>query len=286
MEEQLSGMAALQAKVKRLEQQIEDSHISDYNSLARAYRSLLQHIQALQVEAQIMKKHIDALDVEVMNPDEVSNQLTVAGIVAAVAVAANRVLTGRRLVPLRHMVYVGGTLYLGISLTAATLGRLGSLLVHNRQRKRRLEHDWDALTERIRIMDETSRWKGQSPSLLPPGFSDSPPRSEGAASNTSGWVALSPEEGEGCVTYPSAGSSAHHRSDSGDGVVSYPKVNEATAGNDDVMEGIVSYPSASKGAYSPLQKVRQHGRKGSGNLEMPSAPPMPLDQEETKMADR
>ena len=39
-------------QVERLQQKLEEAHGGDYNALARAYRSLLQHIQALQIEAQ------------------------------------------------------------------------------------------------------------------------------------------------------------------------------------------------------------------------------------------
>lgn len=201
---QASDADALKAKVEFLERQLEDAHLGDYNTLARAYRSLLQHIQTLRVEAQIMKQTIDSLDVEVANPDEVSNQLTGAGVVAAIAVVTHRLLTGSRWTPLRRVIYAGGALYLGLSFTAVTLGRVGSLLGRNRQRKGRLLRCWEELMERIRIMEATSQWDGQTPAHILP----SAHAYDGAASEAWARISLrdscSQGEGEGGATSPPA----------------------------------------------------------------------------------
>jgi hypothetical protein len=41
------------AQVARLERELGDVHSADYNTLRRAYVSLVQHFRALQVEAQV-----------------------------------------------------------------------------------------------------------------------------------------------------------------------------------------------------------------------------------------
>ncbi len=46
--------------------------------------------------------------------------------------------------------------------------------------------DFAAAQERIRIMDELTRWEGQDPALQPPGASSGPSSEEG--SGASGWV--------------------------------------------------------------------------------------------------
>ena len=50
--------------------------------------------------------------------------------VAAVAVAANRMFKGKRLATLRLSIYAGGAIFLGIRFTAAGLGRLVNILPH------------------------------------------------------------------------------------------------------------------------------------------------------------
>ncbi len=40
-------------QVQRLQRELGDTHASDYNTLKRAYVSLVQHFRALQVEAQV-----------------------------------------------------------------------------------------------------------------------------------------------------------------------------------------------------------------------------------------
>mmetsp|Transcript_13238 Transcript_13238/g.40097 ORF Transcript_13238/g.40097 Transcript_13238/m.40097 type:complete len:301 (+) Transcript_13238:224-1126(+) len=269
-------IADLKAEVERLQRKLGDVHDGDYNALARAYRSLVQHIQALQMEAQMMKKHIDALDVEVMNPDEVCSELGAVGVVTAVAVAANRMFKGRNLAALRLSIYAGGAIYLGIRFTAAGIGRLGSLLRSNRQRKRRLQQDWDALVERIRIMDSVSRWEGQDPSLAPQHRErSSPAASEGAVS--SGWVDVAAGEAEGNVSYPKPyTAAAAKRSESEEGLVAYPQVHQGAHQAGTEEDGVVTYPSASAGT---AELPRPGNKKGSGQAhEMPSAPPLPAWQ--------
>ncbi len=39
-------------QVKRLQQELGDAHAADYNTLKRAYVTLVQHFRALQIEAQ------------------------------------------------------------------------------------------------------------------------------------------------------------------------------------------------------------------------------------------
>ena len=113
-------------QVQRLQQELGDTHNADYNTLKRAYVTLVQHFRALQVEAQasclspmlrnavtfasglqmqtldlacilgsaltficmqlsesgtpggrlqVLKAHINALDVEVMSPNDVANEV-------------------------------------------------------------------------------------------------------------------------------------------------------------------------------------------------------------------
>lgn len=75
-------------QVERLQQKLEEAHGGDYNALARAYRSLLQHIQALQIEAQVA-----AID----------NWLLVLGIFAKAAVQSPPPRYGRHIMHYSHL---------------------------------------------------------------------------------------------------------------------------------------------------------------------------------------
>jgi chaperonin cofactor prefoldin len=274
--EQLRGrIEHLSGEVQRLQHELGDAHSADYNTLKRAYVSLVQHFRALQIEAQVLKAHIDALDVEVMNPDEVANELTAVAAVAAVATVAGRVLRHPGNRTLRLAIWSASALFLGWRFTTAGFSRMGSLLVRNRQRKRRLQQDWESLTERIRIMDELTRWEGQDPALQPPGAS-SGPSSDG--SGASGWVDVSQadQEAEGRITYPkpySPAATAATAQDDGEGIVSYPQAHASQA-TEEAADGAVAYPSLAEAAAKPAKK----SGGGGGQLraeDLPTAPPLP-----------
>jgi len=61
--------------VERLQQQLGELHCTDLNSLRRAYRTLCQHIEALEQESEGLLGDLRGLETDVLTPDVVATEV-------------------------------------------------------------------------------------------------------------------------------------------------------------------------------------------------------------------
>ncbi|GAB4822995.1 hypothetical protein N2152v2_010041 [Parachlorella kessleri] len=159
----------LEGEVERLQQHLGDLHCTDLNALRRAYRTLCQHIEALEQESEGVLGELRGLETDVLTPDVVATEL---GAVSGVSVGLALTHQALKITPLaaagwlfRGMWAVGGA-YIAWRLTAGTLARIAGMLGRNSRRKRSLEDKLQTVEDRIRIMVSLLSWsdaKGMPP---------------------------------------------------------------------------------------------------------------------------
>ncbi|GLI59379.1 hypothetical protein VaNZ11_001244, partial [Volvox africanus] len=154
LEEQVQ---TLRAEVLALEAKLGDLHATDVSSLRRAYKSLAQHVQALDVETKHLPSLMDRAIEPSVNPDFVAQQIRVIAVVTAGAYGVARLLRALR-VPEAGTITAGlgllGFIYAGVRVTAASLQRLGEAASRRRRAQAELRGDLRALRERVQVMTD------------------------------------------------------------------------------------------------------------------------------------
>ncbi|GIL64738.1 hypothetical protein Vafri_18616 [Volvox africanus] len=97
LEEQVQ---TLRAEVFALEAKLGELHVTDISSLRRAYKSLAQHVQALDVETKHLPSLVERATEPSVNSDFVAQQIRVVAAVTAGAYGVARLLRALR-VPVR-----------------------------------------------------------------------------------------------------------------------------------------------------------------------------------------
>lgn len=143
-------------EIERLQRKLGDLHATDVNALRRAYRSLAQHVDALEHESAGMVEQMQEFETAVLPPELVARELGVAAAVAAgVSVLAQtaKVLPGLRSPGLvaKGLWLVGGAVVL-FRLSAGALAHWAVMLDRNARRKRRLLRKLETIQERVAIM--------------------------------------------------------------------------------------------------------------------------------------
>eukprot|EP00887_Chlorella_sp_A99_P008114 scaffold12.g8114.t1 len=166
----------LRATIERLGEEIEllqrklgRLHCTDVNALRRAYKSVSQHIDALEQESAGMVEALREFETAILPPELVAHELGVATAVGVgVAILSE---TARAVAPLKSAAtiakglwVVGGAVVL-LRLGAGALAHVGGLLVRNSKRKRRLLRKLEAVQEWVAILAALQTW---AEGLVPP----------------------------------------------------------------------------------------------------------------------
>lgn len=181
---------SLQAEVLRLHRKLEEYHVSDYNSLRRAYVTLSQHVAALEQEARNMTADLERFETQAVPPQLVAQEV---GMAAAITCAVGVLHTTVRALPVKSGLLIRGMWLLGgavvvMRLTGGTLAHVAGMFQRNSSRKRRLKAKLAAVEERIRIMAALQTWaeKREGPSADEEG---APPPAPAAAAEPDAQVA-------------------------------------------------------------------------------------------------
>ncbi|KAF5843722.1 hypothetical protein DUNSADRAFT_8237 [Dunaliella salina] len=157
MESNAKRVAELEEQLEQLQRKLEVYHCSDVNAIRRAYRSLAQHIHALDIESRHIPTLLREIETTVLSPQIVAQEIAVAAAVAGSAWATDRGLGALR-VP-RYRLISQAALVAGIGLLGWHLGtrlsrHLCSVFKRNRHVKGQLLDDWAVIQRRIDVMSQ------------------------------------------------------------------------------------------------------------------------------------
>uniref|UniRef100_A0A7S3VNC2 Uncharacterized protein n=1 Tax=Dunaliella tertiolecta TaxID=3047 RepID=A0A7S3VNC2_DUNTE len=144
-------------QLEQLQRKLEVYHCSDVNAIRRAYKSLAQHIHALDIESRHIPTLLREIETTVLSPQIVAQEIAVAAVVAGSVWATDRGLGALR-IP-RHRLLSQVALAAGVGLLGWHLGtslsrHLWSVFKKNRRVKGQLLDDWTAIQRRIDIMSQ------------------------------------------------------------------------------------------------------------------------------------
>lgn len=165
------SVASLSAEIARLKRELGDLHGTDTVALRRAYKSLAQHVTALQEDCKKVAGNIHNLQEELLKSSDIAQAVIEAGSVAAGSFAITRAVRASPLQNLRNVssfcggIWVCGIAFLGIRLIKGICHKAWTSGYTNPAVKRQLVSDWMQLQERITIMSQLLDW-AQSDSLL------------------------------------------------------------------------------------------------------------------------
>ncbi|EFJ40435.1 hypothetical protein VOLCADRAFT_108156 [Volvox carteri f. nagariensis] len=156
----------LEEQVNALEVKLGDLHATDVSSLRRAYKTLAQHVQALDVESKASEQTgicssphlpslLDKTNAPSVTSDFVAQQIQRLAAATAAVYAVGRLLRALR-IPAAGRTTAGlallGLCYTGVRLVAATVQRLGTTAARRRRARDELRRDLRALRERVQVM--------------------------------------------------------------------------------------------------------------------------------------
>ncbi|KAG2482411.1 hypothetical protein HYH03_018646 [Edaphochlamys debaryana] len=124
-------------------------------SLRRAYKSLAQHVQALDVETRHLPTVLERTEEAGVTPEFVAEQTRTAAVVAAAVYGTNRLLRAARVQdagPLTALLALLGAGFVGLRAVFGALGRLGAVAGRRRRAQEELRADLRAVMERVQIM--------------------------------------------------------------------------------------------------------------------------------------
>lgn len=132
-------------QLERLQRRLGELHATDLNALRRAYRSLCQHVSALEGEAQGLGAAVEILETELVSPEYVASQLGWSACVALAASVAHSTLkaaVGRNLLGRADVVarvfWVAGAALVVARLTTSMYWRWISMARSNAAIKRQI----------------------------------------------------------------------------------------------------------------------------------------------------
>lgn len=159
----------LKAEVAHLQSKLGELHGSDLTAVRRAYRTLCQHVAALEEESAGMVAGLEEIETQAVPPELVAKEL---GVAAAVAFGLAVLRQTIKVLPLKQspvlakgMWLLGGAFVLA-RLTGGTLAHMTAMFHRNASRKRRLLQKLATVQERIEIMAALQQWTERQP---PPG---------------------------------------------------------------------------------------------------------------------
>ncbi|KAL3142221.1 hypothetical protein ABBQ38_002569 [Trebouxia sp. C0009 RCD-2024] len=164
-------VASLSSEIARLKRELGDLHGTDTVALRRAYKSLAQHVAALQEESRKVEDNIHNLQEELLKSSDIAQAVIEAGSVAAGSFAVTRAVRASPLQNLRSVsslcggIWVCGIAFLGMRLIQGICHKAWTSGYTNPAVKRQLVSDWQHLQERITIMSQLLDW-AQSDALL------------------------------------------------------------------------------------------------------------------------
>eukprot|EP00200_Dunaliella_tertiolecta_P007452 CAMPEP_0202369838 /NCGR_PEP_ID=MMETSP1127-20130417/1587_1 /ASSEMBLY_ACC=CAM_ASM_000462 /TAXON_ID=3047 /ORGANISM="Dunaliella tertiolecta, Strain CCMP1320" /LENGTH=145 /DNA_ID=CAMNT_0048965613 /DNA_START=61 /DNA_END=497 /DNA_ORIENTATION=- len=83
-------VAELEEQLEQLQRKLEVYHCSDVNAIRRAYKSLAQHIHALDIESRHIPTLLREIETTVLSPQIVAQEIAVAAVVAGSVWATDR----------------------------------------------------------------------------------------------------------------------------------------------------------------------------------------------------
>ncbi|KAG2440225.1 hypothetical protein HXX76_004337 [Chlamydomonas incerta] len=140
-----------------LQAKLHDLHSTDLMSLRRAYKSLAQHVQALEVESKHLPALLERAAEPSVTPEWVAGQTRLVAGVTAGVYAAGRLLAAmkvREAGPVAAALAVLGAGYVGLRLLASAGRRLVEVGRRRQAAQQELQADLRAVMERVQIMAE------------------------------------------------------------------------------------------------------------------------------------
>lgn len=142
-------------QVQRLQEKLGDLHATDINSLRRAYKTLTQHVEALDLESKPLASLIQEIETNLMTPTSVANDIGFMASMAAASYTINRVIKLMNIPdiePVARLATLAGVCLVGWRLVTSTGTRVTRMLLRNRRAKAQLQQEWKNIHQRVEVM--------------------------------------------------------------------------------------------------------------------------------------
>mmetsp|Transcript_26066 Transcript_26066/g.56917 ORF Transcript_26066/g.56917 Transcript_26066/m.56917 type:complete len:174 (+) Transcript_26066:149-670(+) len=147
----------LHAQIHALEKKLGDLHCTDVNHLRRAYTTLTQHAQALDIESKHLSNLISELQTSIISAQYVATELTYTSAVVAASYTIDRCLRLARLPSPSLLLAVAATSLVVWRLARTSSRRLLEAMERNKRTKQQLLTDWKVVQQRIAVLAELAR---------------------------------------------------------------------------------------------------------------------------------